>query len=431
MKRPKLSWFLAALVLALVSALAWGTLRVVRVANAGSSVEVPTTPVKRGRVVIMVTARGELQGGNSEMMIAPMAGGGDLGITYLREPGELVKAGDTVVAFDPTEQEYNLREAQADLAEAEQQVLQAQAIAEATEEESRYAVLSAQADVKIAELEVRRNPLLPVIAARENELNLEGARSRLRQAEQNALNQKTTGRDGVAIQEAAENKARTTVEMTQRTIDSMVLKAKTAGYVNVQQNGNQNLLYYGMQLPNFQIGDTARAGQVVAEIPDLSHLEVVANIPEVDRGHLAVGQKVGVRAAALPGRIFAGHIKNLGGTTGPPWNRSFECRVALDESGPELRPGMSCNLSITVESLDDVLWAPSQAVFESDGRAFVYLQTPHGFEPHEVTLVRRGESQAVITGVGEGARVALASPERNAAAPDGGSAAGALKAVSR
>lgn len=431
MKGPKLSWFLTALVLALLSALAWGTLRVVRVANAGSTVEVPTTPVKRGHVTILVTARGELQGGNSEMMIAPMAGGGDLGITYLREPGELVKPGDTVAAFDPTEQEYNLREAQADLAETEQQVIQAQAVAEATDEESRFSVLSAQADVKIADLEVRRNSLLPAIAARENQLSLEDAKNRLRQSEQNATNQKTTGRDGIAIQEAAENKARTTVEMTQRTIDSMVLKAKTAGYVNVQQNGNQNLLYYGMQLPNFQIGDTARAGQVVAQIPDLSHLEVVANIPELDRGHLAAGQKVSVQAAALPGRAFAGHIQTLGGTTGPPWNRSFECHVALDAAGPELRPGMSCNLAITVESLDNVLWLPSQAVFESDGRAFVYLKTPHGFEPHDITLVRRSESQAVISGIGEGARVALSSPERSPAPPDSNAPGGALKAVSR
>jgi multidrug resistance efflux pump len=89
-----------------------------------------------------------------------------MAITYLREPGELVKPGDTVVEFDPTQQEYNLREAQADLAEAEQSVIQAQATAEFTEEESRYAAASAAADVKVAELEIRRNALLPAIAAR-------------------------------------------------------------------------------------------------------------------------------------------------------------------------------------------------------------------------------------------------------------------------
>ena len=36
------------------------------------------------------------------MLSAPMTGGGDMAITYLREPGELVKPGDVVVKFDTT-----------------------------------------------------------------------------------------------------------------------------------------------------------------------------------------------------------------------------------------------------------------------------------------------------------------------------------------
>src|SRR5205085_12054617 len=106
------------------------------------------------------------------------------------------------------------------------------------------------------------------------------------------------------------------------------------------------------------------------------------------------------------------HIKSLGGTTGPPWNRSFECRIALDQTGPELRPGMSSNLTITVEALDNVLWVPSQAVFEIDGRTFVYLRKPEGFVPQDVVLVRRSESQAVLTGIHEGDLVALSSPDQ-------------------
>jgi tetratricopeptide (TPR) repeat protein len=39
-------------------------------------------------------------------------------VTDLRQNGEMVKEGDVVVQFDTTQQEYNLREAEADLAEA-------------------------------------------------------------------------------------------------------------------------------------------------------------------------------------------------------------------------------------------------------------------------------------------------------------------------
>jgi len=44
------------------------------------------------------------------MLTAPQTGGSSVAITYLREPGELVEAGDVVVELDTTQQEYNLRE---------------------------------------------------------------------------------------------------------------------------------------------------------------------------------------------------------------------------------------------------------------------------------------------------------------------------------
>src|ERR1022692_5083778 len=149
-----------AVVLVVLGAIAWGALRVVKVTASTPAVEIPATKVKKGRVTITVAARGELMGGNSEMLTAPMSGGGDMAITPLRDPGEGVKQGEVVVQFDTTQQEYNLREAEADLAEAEQQVILAQANSDAMDEESAYQVLSTDSDVKLADLEIRKNPLL-------------------------------------------------------------------------------------------------------------------------------------------------------------------------------------------------------------------------------------------------------------------------------
>jgi hypothetical protein len=400
------------LVLGIIGAVAWGTLRVVRATAPASTLELPTTKVKKGRVTLTVAARGELQGGNSEMLTAPMIAGGDMAITFLREPGELVDPGDVVVQFDTTEQEYRLKEAEADLAEAQQQVVKAEADSEATEEESRYAMLSAEADVKTAQIEVRRNPLIAAIAARQNDLALEAAVNRQRQTAQDYTNKKATSAAGIDIQKATENKARVMADLARKNIENMTLKAKTPGYVNVQQNTNQNMIYWGMQLPPFQLGDTARAGMAVAQIPDLKSWEVSANVGELDRGHLTVGQQVSVRVVALAGKEFSGRIKNIGGTTGPPWDRRFEARITLDHASPELRPGMTSNMVITIETLDNVLWIPSQALFESDGRSFVYARGSTGFVPHDVTLVRRSESQAVVTGIREGEIVAMSNPDQ-------------------
>ncbi len=406
----------------------WGGVRVARLMGRDAGPDVPTSRVKRGRVTITVAARGELQGGNSEVLTAPMTGGGDMALTYLREPGEFVKSGDLVAQFDTTQQEFNLREAAADLAEAEQQVTKARADADATLEEARYQMLSTAADVKQAELEVRKNSVLAAVTARQNEIALEASHNRQSQAEHDFNNKKASANAGIDIQKAAVEKAKAAAENAQHTIDSMVLKSKTGGYVNVQQNSNQNRLYWGQQLPSFQVGDSARAGQAVAQIPDMRNWEVNARIPESDRGYLDPGQKVTMHAAAIAGREFKGHVKSVGAATGSAWDRSFECRIALDEAGPELRPGMTSNILITVESLDNVLWVPSQALFESGGRSFVYLQSPEGFVSKDVQLVRRSESQAVIAGVNDGDVIALSNPGQQRKSSGSG---GVMKALQK
>lgn len=381
---------------------------------------IPYTTVKTGTVVVTVTARGDLQGGKSEMLTAPMTGGNDMILTYLRNPGELVKNGDTVAQFDTTEQVYKLKEAEADLAEAEQQVIQAQADSQAKEEESRYELLQAKADLRQAELEARRNPLVAAITAKQNDLAVQAARDHLRQVEHDLANQQATSAASIAIQTAARNKATVQAETARRNIEAMTLKAHSTGYVSVQQNTNGNFMFFGMTLPMLQLGDTVRAGMAIAQIPDLEHWEVNARIGELDRGHLSEKQKATITVVPLPQKVFHGWVKNIGGTSGPPWDRHFDCKIAIDDASPELRPGMTANVVITTDTLPNTLWVPSQAVFESDGRSYVYLQSHGAYTPHDVTVARRSESQVALTGLTEGQIVAMSNPgeqAQKAAAP--------------
>jgi len=399
--------------LAVLGALAWGAMRLIRVTNTTAAVEIPTTSVRRGKVSIAVSARGELQGGNSEMIVVPPLGADSTAVTFLRSPGEQISPGDTVVEFDTTLQDYNLREAEADLAEADQQVIQAQAAADAGDEENRYAILQAESDVKIAELNVRSNAVLAAIQARENQITLEAAGKRLAQAKQNLTNKNDNLVAAVKVQQANQNKAKVTAEMNRKIIDNMVVKAKTAGYVSLQNNTrNQFFWYEGMTFPTIQLGDTVYAGMPIAQILDLKNWEVSANIGELDRGHLSEGQKVSLTLVALPGKTFSGHVKMLGGTTGAAWDRHFDCRIALEEAAPEMRPGLTSNMVITTQVMDNVTWLPSQALFESGGKTFVYQRSPEGFKPRDVTMVSRSESQVVITGIKEGEVVAMSNPEQ-------------------
>jgi HlyD family secretion protein len=407
---------------------AFGGYRLYRSLSTSRAAGVPTTRVKRGDVTLTVSAKGELRGGNSEELAAPMTGEGELHITVLRKAGDVVKNGETVIQFDTTDQIFKLREAEADLAEAEQQVLKAKAESEAQQEENTYAVVKAKAEVRQAELDCRKNRMVSAIAARQNDLALQSTKDRLAQLEQDLANFKATNQAGIAIQEAARHKSEVQAATARRNIESMTIRTHRNGYVSIRQNTNVNFGYRGMMLPPFRVGDRVNPGMKIAEIPDLKSWELGANIGELDRGHLTVGEKVAVQIVAVPFRKYHGHIKDMGGTTGPPWDRRFECKITLDDASAELRPGMNANVVINADSLQNVLSVPGQAVFESDGRTFVYVQSGSGFATADVKLVRRGESQAVITGVKEGQVVALANPEQRSEKKGGG---GALQAIQK
>ena len=390
----------------------WQGKRMYKAVKPPTDTVVPTTTVRRGDLTLTVSARGELKGGNSEVLSAPLTTGGELHITTLRKTGEVVNAGDVVVEFDPTDQEYRLKEAEADLAEAKLKVEQAQALTQAQLEEDTYSLSSAEHQVHLAEFDVRKNPILSTIQARQNDLALKAAQDRLNQIRQDIGSRKATNQAAVEVQAAGVGKADVEVAAAKKNLDALTLRAHGAGYVALKQNTSGNFIMDGMTLPDYQPGDATRAGMAIAEIPDLHNWAITATIGELDRGHLAIGQKVDVTVIALPGRAFHGHVVDLGGTGGSPWDRHFECKMKLDDPAPEMRPGMSVRLVITTDVLRGVLWIPAQALFESGSRSYVYTPSGAGFAPHDVKLVRRSESQVVVEGLRESQVVALSNPEQ-------------------
>ena len=411
-----------------VGVLAWSRRGVEPPVASGPSAETPTTLVQRGDVAFTVAARGDIQGSQSVMMAAPMTGTAESVITFLREAGDLVKAGDVVVEFDTTDLNFDLREAEADLAEAQQRLAQSKAESLAKEEEARFSLLKAESDLELAELEVRRNPTLAAIVARQHDLAASAARDRLNQLRTDLASRQATSEAGVAIQQAGVRKAQVKVETARRTIESMVLRAPRDGYVSLQQNQSSGFFMWGMQLPIFQVGDTARPGMAVAQVLDLGDWELTARLAELDRGHLAVGQPARIQVAAVPEREYQGRVKTIGNTTGPPWDRRFECKLEIVDPSADLKPGMSAAIRIETEAMQQVLWAPSQALFDRDGQKFVYRWSKGAFRQVNVELVRSGESQVVVTGLEENDILALSDPTKTSAAVSASSASQALSA---
>ena len=118
-----------AVAVVILGATAVGAVRIGRSTAAAATTSdplVPTTRVTRGSLELSVHANGELRASKSAMLIAPSVGG-TLRILRLLDAGTSVKAGEVIAEFDPTEQQYALEQARSELEEAEQQIVKKKA----------------------------------------------------------------------------------------------------------------------------------------------------------------------------------------------------------------------------------------------------------------------------------------------------------------
>ena len=67
-------------------------------------------------------------------------------------------------------------------------------------------------------------------------------------------------------------------------------------------------------MPDIREGDTLQPGMPVADVLDLSELEVWAKVGELDRANLKEGQDALLQLDAIPDKRFDGKIKAMSGT---------------------------------------------------------------------------------------------------------------------
>ena len=107
-------------------------------------------------------------------------------------------------------------------------------------------------------------------------------------------------------------------------------------------------------------------------LPDLSAMEVLARVNEVDGPKLSVGGKATVLLDSYPDREITGEVREIAQTAiKANWMakaRIFNVAVTLNKTITDImKPGMSAQITIEVGSYSDDLLVPRQAVQFSDG----------------------------------------------------------------
>src|SRR5690606_25806452 len=169
-------------------------------------------------------------------------------------------------------------------------------------------------NVRRYELEVRRNELISAIDARKNELSLEEAKARKAKLEEDIKNRLAQREAELAVLREQLAKEQLDVDRERRRIEQARVLAPISGLVSILENRSGGRGGFGTTTPTIREGDQISAGISVAQLLDLSEMELIAKVEEVERANLREGQEAIIRLDALPGRQVKGTVKRLGTT---------------------------------------------------------------------------------------------------------------------
>jgi multidrug efflux pump subunit AcrA (membrane-fusion protein) len=392
--------------------MALGVLAGIRVLRSLAPVDVAVFEVRPGPFVREVEARGTLKAVKATPLLAPPESGRPQKVASIVKDGTAVKAGDTIVEFDPYDARKEAADGEADLQTARARIEKSRA--EGTKNERSLAL-----DRDLAREDLDRAQTFTLTDERlySRQRIIESRLDRELAATKVEVSGKKLAASGVlssaerALGEIDAGKARFKLDIAEKGLRSLRLVAPHDGLVVLERSWRGE--------PTF-VGDTLWPGQKIAELPDLSALEAKVFVLEADGAGLKPGLTARVAIEGRPGEEHAAtvaKVEPLAKTR--DWQspvKYFETVLSLARTDPTfMRPGQRVRAMVRLEEAEGVLAVPRGAVFDKDGKRLVYRREGSSFVPVEVRIGRQSVSRVVVDeGLRAGDRVALRDPTRKA-----------------
>jgi HlyD family secretion protein len=115
------------------------------------------------------------------------------------------------------------------------------------------------------------------------------------------------------------------------------------------------------------LGTSTNVGSVIMELADLSQMLMRAQVDETNIGPVRASQRADVSLNAYPDRVYKGSVRrvSLQRQVSRDGTGYVEVEIPLEvPEGETLYTGLTANVDIAVETLDDILKVPSQAVLD-------------------------------------------------------------------
>lgn len=167
---------------------------------------------------------------------------------------------------------------------------------------------------------------------------------------------------------------------------------------------------------NAKVGATVTGGMIMGEsdtsggkqcmqIADLSKMKVTVQVGEKDIAKIAVGQSANVTYPAFPDIVSQGTVTAIASVANSDSNYgggsvTFNVDILIEAPDSRLKPGMTAEVSVVTEQLDDVVMVPTMALMTEDGEHY-YVNVAADGEDKEtrrvkVTVVTQNDNEAVV-----------------------------------
>ena len=167
---------------------------------------------------------------------------------------------------------------------------------------------------------------------------------------------------------------------------------------------------------NAKVGATVTGGMIMGEsdtsggkqcmqIADLSKMKVTVQVGEKDIAKIAVGQSANVTYPAFPDIVSQGTVTAIASVANSDSNYgggsvTFNVDLLIEAPDSRLKPGMTAEVSVVTEQLDDVVMVPTMALMTEDGEHY-YVNVATDGEGKEtrrvkVTVVTQNDNEAVV-----------------------------------
>jgi HlyD family secretion protein len=163
-------------------------------------------------------------------------------------------------------------------------------------------------------------------------------------------------------------------------------------------------------------GDFVKVGDLLAEMADLHKVRVRAFVDEPELGGLEPNEAVRITWDALPNRTWDGKTEVIPKQVVPRGSRSVgELLCSVNNEKLELLPNINVDVRISARERNDVLTVPRSAVESDGGKRYVFVVKDGGLNVGQNSLEKRqiivgiadAANYEVIAGLSGGEMVAL------------------------